>query len=89
MDGEALLLDPDDLEHAEVLELVQHQLLVVKTGGLLHVGLDTSDVPGVGVLQNCHQHGKLHPARDIGCGGFVVGGGGDGGGDGWGGCGNG
>ncbi len=42
---ESLFPDTDDLQHAQVLELIQDQLLVVGVGGFGHVGLDATDVP--------------------------------------------
>ena len=40
-----LLANPDDLKHAQILQLVQHQLLIVVVWCFLHVGLDTPHIP--------------------------------------------
>ena len=45
MDGEALFPDSDDLEHAQIFELIQHQLGVVAVRRLGHVGLDAAHIP--------------------------------------------
>jgi hypothetical protein len=41
----AFLANPDDLKHAQILQLVQHQLLIEVVGCLLHVGFDASHIP--------------------------------------------
>ena len=45
MDGEALFPDSDDLEHAQIFELIQHQLGVVAVRRLGHVGLYAAHIP--------------------------------------------
>lgn len=39
------LANPDDLQHAQILQLVQHQLLIVVVWCFLHVWLDTPHIP--------------------------------------------
>lgn len=63
MDRESLLPNPNDLQHAEVFELVQDEFAVVVVGRLLHVGLDAPDVPGVGRLEHIDEHLKLESER--------------------------
>ena len=57
----ALLLDPNNLQHSEILELIQNKVVVKDARRLLHVGFDAADIPGVGALQHLHQHLQVHP----------------------------
>ena len=45
VDWVTLAPDADDVQHAQVAQLVQHHSLVVRVGLLLRVGFDASNVP--------------------------------------------
>ena len=50
----ALLLDPNNLQHSEILELIQNKVVVKDARRLLHVGFDAADTPDVGALEHLH-----------------------------------
>jgi len=63
------LANPDDLQHAQILQLVQHQLLIVIVWCLLHVWLDTPHIPEFMLhqLKKFYEQieKNMHPLTDI------------------------
>lgn len=59
MNGITFLANPDDLEHAQILQLVQHQLFIVVVWCFLHVGLDTPHIPEFMVHQLKHIYEQI------------------------------
>ena len=54
MYGETLLPYPDNIGHTQIAKLVQDQGLIVVVANFIHVWFDTSNIPGIGRLQNLH-----------------------------------
>ena len=52
VDGKAFLAYADNVEHAEVTQLVEHELLVEVVGLLVHVGFNATRVPGCRALEH-------------------------------------